>query len=589
MKNNFAVLSILAALCLCGCSKTPDVQNATDIQSDNSIQVVMWNDYHSALYESLAKDEPDVARGGLPVWMSAVEKLKGDGLSLVLDAGDMFQGATPLNEARGLGMIKIMNDVGLDVTTFGNHEFDYGVAEDPEFMQGSLVNAINASQFQWVSANVVANDDYKAWPPEKLKPYTILEKGPYRIAVTGVSTYETVSTTNSTNITGLSFNNPAQTLSQVIPEIVKEDPDFIIVLGHLTGAPSPMPSFGEVSTTATFNDELGEIMALPEEIRDHIDLLVTGHLHISFLYDNGRTVITQGHNGGQELTTLKLVPKKDGHGLEIDRASIQKYDIKHAPIYRGCDGGFERPEAIDVNGMSLTPDARAYEHIESLESSMVEGLCDVMTCTTEPFIRKYDNESAIGDLIVDATASIFPEADGALLNSGGLRIEWPQGNIYRELVSAMMPFENYAYLVEMSGEELIRVLKIASTGHHGVMQVNGITYAYQPNCGRANEDINNDGTIDAWEASCLCEGAKIGGKPIDPKARYKIVMSDFIFNGGDSLAGIFTTSKKLEEGPVIRKAIMDYVTKHEGCFDPKQIVIEDQPRIQQTTCSAFMK
>lgn len=582
----------MAACCCVSCQKNADVQTAATQDSASGVQLIVWNDYHSTLYEAIDKTKADTAVGGLPVWMATVEAIKQSTHDpvLLLDAGDMFQGATPLNDMKGKGMVEIMKAVGLDVTTFGNHEFDYGKSlaggDDP---QGAIKDVVAASPFAWVSANVVATDASSTWPPEQLKPYTILQKGPYRIAVTGVTTTETPVAVQAANIAGITFKPVAESLAEVLPKIQAEHPDFTIVLAHVTGEPSPMPEFNTISTDATFDHEIGEIMALPAELRDQIGLLVTGHLHISFLYDNGKTLITQGHSNSKELTTLRLVPRADGKGLEIDRKSIQKYELAHKPIYKGCAGGYDHPDALAVSTLTVKPDERGYEMTSRFESAMSENLCDVMACTTEPLFRNNEGESAVGNLVTDATRSAFAESDGAILNAGGLRIDWPQGKLYRELVSAMMPFENYAYLVDMSGQEIIDVIRLLSSGHHhGVVQVSGISYKVQTKCERTPEDINQDGVTESWEMSCLCSGPTINGQPIDPQKRYKIVMSDFLFNGGDSIKGILKTSTILEKGPLMKRTIMDYISSKDACFGSADLIDPQAPRITVGTCDTFL-
>lgn len=586
------LLICMSAFCCISCQKTPEVRNSATPDTVSGVQLIVWNDYHSTLYEAVSKNTPDIALGGLPVWMATVEALKQNTSDpvMLLDAGDMFQGATPLNELKGMGMVEIMNAVGLDATTFGNHEFDYGRSEargdDP---QGALKDAMAQSQFAWVSANVVSDGETESWPPETLKPYTILQKGPYRIAVTGVTTTETPVATSAHNITGIRFEQAASSLEKVLPMIQEEKPDFTIVLAHVTGEPTPMPAFNQIATDATFDHELGEIMALPQELRDQIDLIVTGHLHISFLYDNGKTFITQGKSNSKELTTLRLVPKADGKGLEIDRGSVQKYELSHTPIYKGCAGGYDHPDNLAVGGLTITPDTRGYEMTSRFEAGMSENLCDVMACTTEPLLRNNEGESAVGNLVTDASRIAFAESDGAILNAGGLRIDWPKGELYRELISAMMPFDNYAYLVDMSGQEIIDVLRLLSSGHHhGVVQVSGIAYKVQTKCERPPEDINQDGSAEDWEMSCLCSGPTINGQPIEPQKRYKIVMSDFLYNGGDSIKGILKTSQILEKGPLMKRTIMDYVSSQKACFGNADLINPQAPRITVGPCDTFL-
>jgi UDP-N-acetylmuramyl pentapeptide synthase len=134
--------------------------------------------------------------------------------------------------------------------------------------------------------------------------------------------------------------------------------------------------------------------------------------------------------------------------------------------------------------------------------------------------------------------------------------------------------------------EAIRLL--SSGHHHGVVQVSGISYKVQTKCERTPEDINQDGVTESWEMSCLCSGPTINGQPIDPQKRYKIVMSDFLFNGGDSIKGILKTSTILEKGPLMKRTIMDYISSKEACFGSADLIDPQAPRITVGTCDTFL-
>ena len=321
----------------------------------------------------------------LPVFMAAVEKLRGDGLSLVLDAGDMFQGAMPFNEAKGLGMIEMMNTLNIDAATFGNHEFDYGFgAKYPDSARGALREAVEASKFPWVNANVsskVENDD--SWSFDNLSPYVILQKGPYRIAVVGVLAIETPIATIAANVEGLEFNPVAATLTEVIPKVVAEKPDFIIVEAHVTGTPEPLPEDSSIPmTNANLTEEVAEIAALPEDIRKHIGLLLVGHSHKSFIVFEGDLTIVENLSSGREITTMTLVG--DDKGLHLDRSSIKKHKLKHEPLDAACGETPKPLVEMQVGDLTLTPSAAGREIVTKYEGLMTNNRCEVVGCMAEP-------------------------------------------------------------------------------------------------------------------------------------------------------------------------------------------------------------
>lgn len=549
-----------------------------------AVELVQWSDFHSSIYEKRLDD--GMALGGLPVFMAAVEHLKGSGLSLLLDGGDQFQGAMPFNDAKGLGMAEVMNALKIDVSTLGNHEFDYGPGvKYPDSNRGALKEYLEVSQFPVVTANVVATaDNTDPWPPAQLKPYTLIEKGPYKIAVVGVLATETPIATTAANVAGLEFKSPAETLKTVIPEIAAQDPDFLIVNAHITGLPDPLPEDGATVVDAKFTEEVAEILALPQEILQHIDLISTAHSHKSFIAHQGDLTVIQSLSGGQELTTMTLIGDKDG--LHIARDSIRKPPLIHKAIDAAC--GEARPvlEPMDVGGMTLTPDVRGLDIIAKYEASMKENRCDVVGCTDVAIERHYEGECALGNLVTDAMRKYYPQADIAMQNAGGVRANLAAGNIYREDLNAIMPFDNYLHLTEIPGADIVKILKIASTLKHGAIKVSGLQYKIEPGC-QNPQDINGDGTTENWENNCLCEEILVNGVPLDATKKYKLAISDFLINGGDSLAGIFNNATILDKGPVIKKTILDYVQNMKAsnaCLMMSELKKDDNPRIAVGTC-----
>ena len=135
----------------------------------------------------------------------------------------------------------------------------------------------------------------------------------------------------------------------------------------------------------------------------------------------------------------------------------------------------------------------------------------------------------------------------------------------------------------MTGEDVLRALKVSSTGKHGATKVSGVHYAFEPNCSNP-QDINGDGTVEPWENNCLCDGVTVNGKPLNVKSHYKVAVSDFMFKGGDSHAGVFEHSSVINEGPIMKNAILDYVKNQNACFTAEGLSPKDAPRIEAKSC-----
>ena len=584
--KRFLALSLAAALCGCAGSQPAPQAPTPEPEPAPEVTLVNWSDFHSAIYE--LTDKTGTAYGGIPAFMAAVDYYRGDGLSLLVDGGDMCQGAMPFNEARGMGMVEMMNEIGIDVSTLGNHEFDYGPgAKYPDSNRGAQREMIEASHFPWVNANVVStiDDANYPWPYDNLKPYVIIEKGPYRIAVVGVLATETPLATNIQNVQGLEFRSPAETLRQVIPEIAAQNPDFVIVDAHITGLPDVPYEPGQELHDVRFTEEIGDILALPDDILSHIDLITSAHSHESFIAYEGNVTVTQNFNNGREITTMTLAPVAPGSTrLHIKPGSVKKHPISHVPIDTACGSSPIAFTPIDIGGVTMLPSQKGADIVAKYEGLMKENRCDVVTCMQTALQRNRAGECPLGNLVTDSMKARFPEADAAFINGGGLRIDLPAGDIYRDTLNSLMPFENFLHLVDVSGDNIVRMLKVSSSLKHYTTQVSGVSYRFEPGCSNP-EDLNGDGNIDEWENNCLCDDIRIGGKKLDRKKRYKIALSDFIFKGGDNHGACFDGANVIKVDITIKENLLNYVQQHNACYSMSELVDEKKPRITTGSCN----
>ena len=163
---------------------------------------------------------------------------------LVLDAGDHIQGTAYGSMDNGKTIVKLMDAVGYDAATLGNHEFDYGMLR--------ALNVAQNSKTPYLSCNFYNEKNGKRGS-NVLDSYKIFEKNGKKIAVIGITTPE--SFTKSTPayfqnekgeyIYGIAGGTDGSELyadvQKAIDAAKKENPDYVIALGHLGDDPSSSP------------------------------------------------------------------------------------------------------------------------------------------------------------------------------------------------------------------------------------------------------------------------------------------------------------------------------------------------------------
>jgi 5'-nucleotidase len=539
------------------------------------VTIAAINDFHGALYES-KPDAAGVVYGGLPWLAAAVRALRDDHPGLVLlDGGDLFQGSWPVNATKGIGSVEAFNLLGVDAAAVGNHEFDYGGTVDGHPLRGALEAAAGKARFAWLAANVVevGPDGATApWSPAGISPWTTIERDGVTIGVVGLLTTETPSVTLAKNVADLRFEDPVAAMRRVLPELQAAGADAVVVVGHLTGAcASPGPA-------CVPDGEIGRLLAeLPV---GSVDVIVAGHAHTELATRVGDTFVVEGRSSGRLINVIDLVVGADG--VDADATRIRApWVLNHAPSEPACGEGGYDDAAQDVGGRTLSPDLDALALVRALEGD-VGSLCAPLGCADHRVTRAREAESALGNVVADAMRSAFSGADVAVVNSGGLRDELPSGTIRRQHVHDVMPFDNRLLLVAMTGAQLRLLYRLGSSGAHGVLQTSGATYAFDP-ARTDGTDLDGDGGIAPFEVDRLCD-VRVAAAPIDPERVYKVVVSDFLYGGGDDLGLAFQGATVLEEGPLVRDRIGTWMSRRERCVDDPSPVVPERPRVAVGPC-----
>ncbi|PRX61490.1 5'-nucleotidase [Cohnella sp. SGD-V74] len=391
----------------------------------------------------------------------------------LMDAGDTFQGTIYANQFQGEALLPILNALEYDLMAAGNHEFDFGYEQ--------LLKLRDQLDYPMVNANV-----FKADGTNLLIPTYTVKVGEKTFAVLGLVTEETPIVTHPKNVVGLTFKDPVDIAKDLVPKL-KKDADHVIVVSHVG-----LEVDREIARSV-----------------QGVDLIIGGHSHTPVRTPekvNG-TYIVQDWEYGKSLGRVDLTYYRD--------------ELVH------FDGGLvEYDETVQADPKI---DKLVQDVLKKVDESMnvVIAKTEVDLIGDRKFIRA--GETNLANYITDALLAKTQgfkghEADVALMNGGGFRAGKAKGEITKKDLYTILPFPNTLVVLEATGADIVQALENGIRGVDktddlpgGFPQIAGMSFSYD-----AGKPVG----------SRVLE-VKVGGKPIDPKAVYKVATNDFLAVGGD--------------------------------------------------------
>jgi len=219
------------------------------------ITILHTNDTHSQIEPFPRNDRTYPGKGGVARRATLVSRVrKQNPNTLLIDAGDAFQGSPYFNFYKGEVEYKTMSAIGYDVGTLGNHEFDNGVA--------ALAAAMKFANFSFVSANY---DVHQTPIEDRVKPYVVREVAGVRIGLFGLGISPEGLITPA-NFKGLTYHDPVQASRDVVKVLRETERCHLVVcLSHLGYYPKPK------------DKEIGDTQVAAQV--DGIDFIASGHTH----------------------------------------------------------------------------------------------------------------------------------------------------------------------------------------------------------------------------------------------------------------------------------------------------------------------
>ncbi len=453
----FVAILFFALLCL-AIGGFPGPLEAGEIKR---IRILHVNDFHGFVqpYRPFGSNEE---KGGAVFLAAKIEELRADPAvpTLLLAAGDMIQGDNWANLFQGRSVIELMNTLAFDGMVMGNHELDFG--------QAVLKERISEAAFPVLAANVQGI-------PE-LKPFMIREIGGVRVAVIGLVTEHTPTSTHPANAVGLTFLSPRATLEAYLPEL-RRRAEVVIVLTHL-------------------GHEADRRLA--EQVSG-VEALIGGHSHtrVADAPRINNALVLQAWEHGKALGVLDLTVE-DGR---VTASSARLVDVK--PV--------GTPPTVRVAVL-------VYRFQRQMDGVLGEEIGRTRVHLNGAEVRF--RETNFGDWVADIVRRTAG-ADVALINGGTIRMSIRKGTIRLKDIYSALPFNNYIVAFRLRGKQIRAALE------HGVSrvefqdgafpQVSGLTMTYDPLAPPGRRVLR----------------VSVGGRVLEPEREYTVATNDFIAAGGD--------------------------------------------------------
>jgi len=403
--------------------------------------------------------------------------------TVVIDAGDIFQGTPLFTHYHGEVEVSLLNQIGYDIYTIGNHEFDDGA----ENLGKQLKNA----KFDVVCANM----DAEAQPDLKsvLKPYVIKEIGGKKVGFIGVMTPELERLSLSLGGVKIKHLNDDWLIPvrEVVKELESKGVNHIVAITHCG---------------TDFDQQISQ--GIPQ-----IDVIIGGHSHTRldkaiFVEhdDSSKTIIVQTGSYGRALGRLDVTFEKDGR---LDCAET-KYRL------------------INITD-KIQEDAAMKAYIDKKVEPLLPLRHTIVSQAEDAFDNRWTSypwDSALGDLITDALCDAGKNYGTtiAIQNRGGMRGRIEKGPISLEKVQEILPFDNRLTFATITGKALLSALEHSVSGPAGgrFLDVHGLKIGYDPTRKRGERLVfalaeNKDGTY----------------SPVDEKKEYKIAINNYTFQSGE--------------------------------------------------------
>ncbi|MEI7515880.1 MAG: bifunctional metallophosphatase/5'-nucleotidase [Betaproteobacteria bacterium] len=538
------------------------------------VKIIALNDFHGNFQElSLTSSGGSMVLpngsasstlnvGGAAYLATVVKNIRAKNANnIMVGAGDLMA-ASPFASAinHDESTVDILNQIGVEVSSVGNHEFDRGITELKRIQNGGCYPAANGqgvvgvdtclmaggtfsgAKYKYLAANVIDTSTGKP-----TLPATYIKRfGTVSVGFIGLTLKATPNSVSADGVSGLRFDDEVTVINTYASQLKAQGVTAVAVLIHQGGQ----------TTATTVNDKTcpgfsGDIKSILDKLNSSVDLVVSGHTHQEYVCNyptaSGKSILlTSTGFYGQAVSEIDLTLKPSAGLVSASANTVPVIrSVNSNKVAQVAPTGFavvEKDAAIDALVTN-------YVNLSKTAGNLVVG--SVATDIKRALLangkdRDESNESALADVMADSYLSGVPgyTADVAFVNPGSVRADLlksvtgkADGAVLYSELATIEPFANNLMVLNLTGTQIIRLLEEQwETPNHtaktnpdkgtvgrilGVSK--GFTYTY--------DNSVTPGAAKGSGARVVSGSVKLNGVAIDPAKTYKVVTNSYLATG----------------------------------------------------------
>ena len=530
--TSVGVIGLAAAIALAGCATQP---SGPAPSQSVELSIFSINDFHGHIQPKspipISPRLPDAqtgeikpqAAGGVAYLATVLDKLRAQRKNQVFVAAGDLVGASPQMSSllKDEPTLSALGDLGLAVSSLGNHDLDAGLPELVRKIRGECATTGCAwPEFKGASFPYLAANMFEIETGKRVLPSHILKDvGGLKIAFVGAVTRDVPRVILPKSIVGLRFADEADTLNALVPELRAAGAQVLVAIMHegamYDGAAND-PSYACIGLK-------GRAVDIAKRLDPAYAIIISGHTHQAYTCKiDGRLVVQAGSFGGW-LTESRLT--FDATGAVLDAQAVNH------PVLQGIYAPNPAFVALVQRAAALTTAARN-KPVATLSRGATRS-------AAAPF-----GDSPLGNLVADAHLAYAKRrgpVDIGMTNSGGIRADLtvePGRTVTLSDLFAIQPFSNDLVALTITGAQLQELIRRQLPKRPGaaLLQVSSnLRYQWSQ----------------AEGADAVLQSVTFEGKPLDPQRDYRVVVNTFMAEGGNDLNVFKQGRDRLTVGPDI--------------------------------------